>query len=65
MTVTELPRRVLTVKQVAEQYSLCTKTVRAYIRRGILPAHRCGPRVFRIYADDVEKLMAPHSGGGA
>jgi excisionase family DNA binding protein len=43
----------LTVKQAAEYVGVCEKTIRNYIKSGILPAKRRGPRIIVI---DIDKL---------
>lgn len=49
--------RFLTVAQVAQQLSCCTKTVRRMIDARELPIHRMGKRLIRIAASDVERFI--------
>jgi excisionase family DNA binding protein len=49
--------RFLTVAQVAQQLSCCTKTVRRMIDARDLPIHRMGKRLIRIAASDVERFI--------
>jgi excisionase family DNA binding protein len=46
--------RLLTPADVAEQWSVSTKTVLRMIDAGALPALRFGPRLVRIRPEDVE-----------
>lgn len=62
----------LTVAQYGELMGLCTKTVRRMCQRGELPAHKEGPRVWRIdknaaLEQRTEETSRPRSspGGGA
>jgi excisionase family DNA binding protein len=52
------PRRWLTQLEVAEYLGVTDRTVRNYIARGDLPAHRVrGSRLLRIDLHDVEALL--------
>ncbi|WP_082973405.1 helix-turn-helix domain-containing protein [Mycobacterium sp. E2327] len=46
----------LDIRSAAALLGVHPCTIRRYIAAGILPAHRLGPRLIRISADDVEKL---------
>jgi len=46
---------ILTVSEVAEKLSCSNQTVRAIIKKGLLPAFRVG-REFRIAVADIESL---------
>jgi excisionase family DNA binding protein len=50
---------LLTVKQAADRCGLSPVTIRRYINRGILPAKRYGPRLWRIRAGDLDKIATP------
>lgn len=59
-------RRWLSQSEAAEQLGVTTRTIRNYISRGTLPAHRPrGSRVVRIDAKDLDSLMVriPTVGG--
>lgn len=50
--------RELNIKQVAQRTGVAEITVRRWIASGILPAHRVGPRLIRIYEKDVDAMGA-------
>jgi excisionase family DNA binding protein len=52
---TPLPT-LLSVEATAQQLSVCTKTVRRLIERGVLPCCRVG-RLVRIRATDLEQFV--------
>ena len=45
--------------EAAEHLGVTTKTIRRYIARGILPAHRFGPRLIRVRLSDLDALVTP------
>lgn len=47
---------LLTIAQVARQYSVTTQAVRSWISRGQLTAVRVGPRVIRIRPSDLAAM---------
>ena len=55
-------RKEITIPEVADHKGVTTQTVRKWISKGILPAHRVGPRLIRIWADDVDKVNKPIGG---
>ena len=56
----------ITVQQVVATYGLSERTVRRYIAAGLLTAHRCGPRLIRLDAEQVERqLLGARVGGNA
>lgn len=52
----------LTVKEVADTFRVCTKTVRRWIKSGELPATRMG-RDWRIARSDLRALAAARGNG--
>lgn len=50
----------LTVKEAAETSCLAISTIRLYIRKGRLRAHRVGRRVV-VKRDDLQKFVEAHS----
>ena len=46
----------VTVDEVAEALGVHRRTVRRWIERGDLPAHRVGPRLLRVRVEDLEAL---------
>jgi excisionase family DNA binding protein len=42
-----------TIKQTADYLQVDIRTVRRYIQRGLLTAHRVGPRLVRLDRDSV------------
>jgi len=57
------PRRLLSVKQVAHELGLSTRTVGTLITKGQIKAVRIGRRVLLPIAE-VERLVEDHSGVG-
>jgi excisionase family DNA binding protein len=55
-TTTRLPR-MLTVREIADQFALCDKTIRRLIKSGQLRAHYIG-RTVRIAEEDAAACMA-------
>jgi len=49
--------RTYTVAQLAAYLQVCTKTIRRFINRGILPAHKLG-RDYRITEADFQTFLA-------
>ncbi len=49
---------VLTVRIVADEHHVSTKTVRNWIEAGIIPAYRIG-RVIRMRRSEVEAALKP------
>jgi excisionase family DNA binding protein len=57
-----LSRREVTVREAAIRKQVAEVTIRRWIATSVLPAHRCGPRLIRIYTDDLDKIGAPIGG---
>ena len=55
------PHRFLTIAEVAELLQVCTRTVRRWIKSGVLPAHRIGG-VVRIAEADLLAFLALRRG---
>lgn len=54
------PRRWFSQKEAAEYLGVTDRTVRNYIARGLIPAHRVkGSRLIRIEQADLDALMRP------
>jgi len=49
--------RFLTVKFIADDLDVCRKTVRRWIKAGLLPHHKLG-RQFRIAEEDYRAFLA-------
>lgn len=55
-----MPRELLSIRDVCDRYGLSEKTVRRKIKAGLLDAYRCGPRLLKLDAAEVEAaLMHP------
>lgn len=52
---------LLSVEATAQQLSVCTKTVRRLIERGVLPCCRVG-RLVRIRSADLEQFVTSGTG---
>jgi len=51
------------LQEAADRCDVSYRTIRRYIASGRLNAVRVGPRVLKVAADDVEKLLHPVGGG--
>ena len=49
-----------TVKEVARMVNVSDKTIRNYIKQGLLKAHRRGPRNLVINIDDIGQMYRPN-----
>lgn len=47
------------IPRVAKEKGVSTITVRRWIAAGHLPAHRVGPKLIRVWSDDVVKVNQP------
>jgi len=56
---TSLQTKFFTVEQVAQQLEVSIRTVRRWIDRGLLLAHRIG-RLVRISDSDLQAFLAKH-----
>lgn len=54
----DYPNDYLTVKQAAEYIGVCEKTIRNYIKSGLLPCKRRGPRIIVIDIDDLNRIYS-------
>jgi excisionase family DNA binding protein len=59
-TSTRLPR-MLSIRQVAERYGVCPKTVARWIKQHGLHVHRIG-RTIRVAEEDATAFMAARRG---
>ena len=50
----------MTIPEAADHMGVSTKTVRNYIDKGYLQAHRFGPRCIRISIEDINDLYVPY-----
>jgi excisionase family DNA binding protein len=53
----------VTVNQAAKITKVHANTIRNWIARGLLPAHRMGERLVRINKSDLDALATPIVGG--
>ena len=51
--------RMYTIKETAEVLRKSPKTVRRYIKQGILSVHRSGPKSVVISESELKRFMAP------
>ncbi|TAM62852.1 helix-turn-helix domain-containing protein [Mycobacterium sp.] len=52
-------RERLDLKQVADRLHVSVCTARRLVAGGQLPAHRLGPRLIRVWSDDLDKIENP------
>lgn len=55
----EQPTRWLSLQQAAQLYNVSVDTLRRRIAAGVLPASRCGARLIRVRAADLESVLRP------
>ncbi|CCH77731.1 putative phage excisionase [Nostocoides japonicum T1-X7] len=54
------PSSYLSLGEVAAELGITDRTVRNYVARGVLPAHRIkGSRLIRVRRSDVDALLQP------
>lgn len=49
----------ISIQAAAEAADVSPRTIRRWIAQGLLPAHRVGPRLVKVYASDVNRLVHP------
>lgn len=49
--------RLLTPEQVAEHLGIAVKTVKDYLREGVLPGVKIGKRIWRIRPEDLQAFI--------
>lgn len=49
--------KYMTPREVADEMEVSPATVVRWVRDGVIPAKRFGPRIIKIERADVEKLM--------
>jgi excisionase family DNA binding protein len=55
-----VPGKLLSIREICDEYGLSDKTVRRKIKNGDLAAYRCGARLLKLDAEQVEAaLMRP------
>jgi excisionase family DNA binding protein len=60
LTDPPVPRRLMSQAEAAEYLGVSTRTIRAYIARGVLKANRIrGSRLIRIDAAELDALVRP------
>jgi excisionase family DNA binding protein len=58
----EKKRQEWDVNRVAREKNVSTITVRRWIASGRLPAHRVGPKLIRVWSDDLDRVNQPVGG---
>ncbi|GAA4474148.1 hypothetical protein GCM10023094_09210 [Rhodococcus olei] len=52
-------RRLASIAQAAEEYGVCSKTIRRYISAGRISAFRFGPRMIRVDLEEIDAMLYP------
>jgi len=47
----------VSLADAADYAGVCTKTIRRWVQRGVIPAYRIGPRLVRINLDDLDAAL--------
>ncbi|WP_287216844.1 helix-turn-helix domain-containing protein [Rhodococcus sp. (in: high G+C Gram-positive bacteria)] len=68
MSGKNVPRRLVSIPQAAEEFGVCSRTIRRYISAGRITGYRFGPRMIRVDLNEIDSMMRPmsaaaHSGG--
>lgn len=59
MPTNKTQRRLVTIPQAAEEYGVCTKTIRRYISAGRITGYRFGPRMIRVDLEEIDATLRP------
>ncbi len=52
-------RQLVSIEQAAEELQVSTRSVRRYLSQGLLTGVRVGPRLIRIDAESLDRMLAP------
>ncbi|KXF88353.1 excisionase [Rhodococcus ruber Chol-4] len=50
-------RRLVSIPAAADEYGVCTKTLRRWIAAGRITGYRFGPRMIRVDLDEIEQAV--------
>lgn len=50
-------QKLLTAQDLAESFQVSRRQIYVWIDQGILPHHRCGTRLLRFTAEDVDEFL--------
>jgi excisionase family DNA binding protein len=54
--------KLISIQTAASDYGVCERTIRRYIDKGWLTAHRVGPKLIRLDSEQVrEQLLGSQS----
>lgn len=61
-----VPKELVPISAAAQYAGVSTRTLRRYISAGRLTGYRVGPRLIRVDADELARLLRPipTAGGG-
>jgi excisionase family DNA binding protein len=54
--MSQISKRLLSTAEAAAYLGVCRNTIRNYIARGWLPAHRVGPKLLRFDPADLDRV---------
>jgi excisionase family DNA binding protein len=58
-----VPGNLISIREVCDRFGLSDKTIRRKIKDGTLVAYRCGERLIKLDADQVEGVLLRPVGG--
>jgi excisionase family DNA binding protein len=62
MPANKSQRRLTSIAVAADEYGVCTKTIRRWIAAGRITGYRVGPRLIRVDLDEVAAILRPIGG---
>ena len=51
------PKKYVSARQAADIVGVSTRTIHRYVNEGRLRAYRCGPKLIRFDAEEVERAL--------
>lgn len=62
MPTNKTQRRLVSIAVAAEEYDVCTRTIRRWLADGRITGYRVGPRLIKLDANELDVIMRPIGG---